>query len=149
MTPIDARGAMTAPPLRPGSAGAAAAQAIHLALSAPFAFESADGFAHRAGFGSRHQLNRALHAAGLPGFRWVRAVARLLALHRRAAKEHISVCAASLSAGLDPAWVYRTARRLTGRPWSVVRTLGEDEVLQLALHCAQSGAAQHTSSAGR
>jgi len=149
MTPIDARGAPSAAPFRPGPSGAAAAQAIHLALRAPFAFESADGFAHRAGFGSRHQLNRALHAAGLPGFRWVRAVARLLALHRRATQERISVCAASLGAGLDPAWVYRTARRLTGRPWSAVRTLGEEEVLQLALRCAQVAPVRHANAGGR
>jgi hypothetical protein len=124
------------PVVPPATASEAAAEAERLlvaVLSCPYIYESANGFAHRVGLRNRHQLNRRLHQLGLPSFRVLSALTRVLALKDAAETHHSSLCAETLAVHYNPAWVYRTIRRLTGRSWSAVRNLTHDELVALVI----------------
>ncbi|HEY4102191.1 MAG TPA: hypothetical protein VGM20_15075 [Gemmatimonadales bacterium] len=102
-------------------------------LSCPYAYESANGFAHRVGLRNRHHLNRVLHRVGLPPFRVLSTLTRILALRDAAEAHHRSFCAETIDVNYEPAWAYRAVRRLTGRSWSEVRHLSHDEFVALVL----------------
>lgn len=131
------------PPLRRSSSPAASrsdrapandegARLLALALECPHAFHSADGFARRAGLRNRHHLNRILRDAGLPTFRNISTLVRLSLIVRAAADQRDSICAVCQRNGLDPAWVYRSLKRLTGRGWKELRSASALEILRLA-----------------
>lgn len=130
------------PPLRRSSSPATNSDRLHdndegarllaMALANPHAFHSADGFAHRAGFRNRHHLNRVLREAGLPTFRNIATLVRLSLIVRAAADQRDSICAVCQRNGLDPAWVYRSLKRLTGRGWKELRSASALEILRLA-----------------
>jgi hypothetical protein len=109
---------------------------IHAILAYPHVYESADGFAIRIGLRNRHQLNRAIRHVGLPSYRMLAAFTRVLALRDQADARHRSLCAETIDAGFDPAWAYRTVKRVTGRRWSDIRTCSHDELVVMALRQA-------------
>lgn len=87
-------------------------------------FQSADATAGAAGFRTRHQLHRALAAAGLPPVttlaQWIRALGWML----DADTGNRSMSALALSEEEDPAVRYRLVQRLTGASWSTVSAAG-------------------------
>ncbi|MES2305491.1 MAG: hypothetical protein V4558_08285 [Gemmatimonadota bacterium] len=104
-------------------------------LANPHAFHSADGFARKLGLRNRHHLNRLLREAGLPPFRTLATAVRLTSLLADAGAIRGSLCSASQRAGFDPAWVYRSLKRLTGRGWKELRGLSSYEVVRMT--CAR------------
>ena len=129
------RQATAVPANAPGSLGDAVVRAIVRAvLSAPNAYYSADGFALRVGLRNRHQLNRCLRRAGLPTFRVMAAFGRILSLRDGAQATDHSICAWAIEKHIDPAWVYRTVRRLTGITWSACQELSREQFIELGLH---------------
>jgi hypothetical protein len=89
------------------------------------------------GLRDRHQLNRVLHRVGLPSFRVLSTLTRILALRDAAEAHHRSLCAETLEVRYEPAWVYHAVRRLTGKNWSAVRHLSHDELVALVLEHRQ------------
>lgn len=106
-------------------------------LAAPHAYESADGFARRVGLRSRHQLNRVLRREHLPSFRTLSALVRVVALWEAAKRGSHSMRRTAIESGLDPAWAYRTIRKLTGRPWGSLRGLSSEVIVTLTVNESQ------------
>jgi hypothetical protein len=107
---------------------------VVIVLSSPDASESADRFAHRVGLRNRHQLNRVLHHGSFPSYRVLASFSRVHALRDRAEANHGSLCAEVLVTGMQPGWVYRTVRRVTGRRWSTIWHLSHNDLLRLVVH---------------
>jgi hypothetical protein len=78
-------------------------------------------------------MNRILSQAGLPCYRVLAAFTRVLGLRDAAVKDGRSLCAEVIAAGFDPAWAYRTFRRVTGRTWSECRHLEHDDLVRLVI----------------
>jgi len=85
---------------------------------------SAEEFAAELQFDSRHQLARTLMRAGLPPLEHVAGWAMLLGWVLRSEEEGITLCEVALETSRDPAVCYRLVKRLTGRVWTEVTSLG-------------------------
>lgn len=88
------------------------------------------------GFRSRFVLSRLLISDGLPPlvefYGWV----RVLWHCQRAEAECVTLGGHELRHGRDPAIVYRLVRRVTGRTWREVQSLGSGWVFaELVAHC--------------
>ena len=130
MPPVPAN---TTPHVKSRLADQIAPLIVRAILSSPYAYEAADGLAKRVGLRNRHQLNRILNRAGLPSYRVLASFTRVLALRDGAVVRHRSLCAEVIAMGYQPAWAYRTWRRVTGHLWSELRKLSHDDLVQLVL----------------
>lgn len=89
---------------------------------------------------SRFVLGRALTTDGLPAFVELSSWIRLLWHCQWAESGRSTLGGHELSNGRDPAIVYRLIKRLTGRTWREVRSLGPGWVLEeLAARCRPPG----------
>ncbi len=79
-----------------------------------------------AGFRSRYQLAYHLKRNGLPPYRELAGWMALLGWVETAENEGRSLCAQTLAEGLDPAYRYRMAKRLTGLGWRELCDQGLD-----------------------
>lgn len=138
------------PPLRPDPRAPAPSSRVEprletgeivaAAIAVGTAPPSADGFASHLGLRNRHQLNRELRRRRLPSYRVLAAVGRLVRVHGAARDANRSLCSEMNAEGLDPAWAYRTVRRLTGRSWSELRHLSPHDLMLVLLGAGASGA---------
>lgn len=128
-SPPDASGCVADPNIR---------RIVRAILHAPSAFYSADGFARSVGLLDRHRLNRCLRRAGLPNFRAITAFGRILSMRDSAQMLGRSICAHAIRQNIDPAWIYRTIYRLTGKRWSVLEALSREQFIELGLHVPAS-----------
>jgi hypothetical protein len=85
---------------------------------------SAQNVALAMGFTSRHQLARALQRDGLPPFEYLTAWFSVINWLVRAEEAGISLCELTIEDARDPAVRYRSVKRMTGKGWAEVRTLG-------------------------
>ncbi len=85
---------------------------------------AAEFFARRLGLRNRHQLARKLVQDGLPPFETLAAWVRLLTWVDEWERSGASLNRLALRARTEPAVYYRTVKRLTGSPWSIVRERG-------------------------
>ncbi len=99
-------------------------------ISTPHAYYSADGFARSLGLKDRHELNRLLRDDGLPSFRVLATLSRVLPVHYRICNGE-SVVRAAQAEGIDSSWAYRAIRRLTGKSWKEVLVTPPDALVQL------------------
>jgi hypothetical protein len=94
------------------------------------AFASADRFARRMGARNRHQMAYYLRRDGLPPLERLSAWIRVMCWVVEYETSGTTICEWSLHRGQDPAGWYRLVQRLTGYPWTTVRTLGLAWVLE-------------------
>jgi hypothetical protein len=78
-------------------------------------------------------MNRILRRAGLPPYRVWTAFTRILALYDGILTNRRSLCAEAIAAGFEPAWAYRTFRRVTGRGWSEIRETNHDALIDIVM----------------
>ena len=90
---------------------------------------SADEFAAELQFDNRHQLARMLMRAGLPPLEHVAGWAMVLGWVLRSEQEGATLCEIALETSRDPAVCYRLVKRLTGRVWTEVTSLGSGWVV--------------------
>jgi len=98
---------------------------------------TSDQFAMVLGFTNRHHLNRAAIRLGLPPVVALLMLHRLLCVMRDAHREGRTVFTWAHRHGLDPAWIYRTTRHLTGHRWSEVRQVPPRAFIRLTLRHLQ------------
>lgn len=107
----------------------ASAQVVETLVRTRGVVGPADQFARSLGFRNRHHLRRVLAGDGLPCLENVASWIRLLGWVVEAENLGVGLCRGALHCGKDPRSWYRTVRRLTGRSWREVRTLGSDWVI--------------------
>jgi len=116
---LRARIVMDASLLSGGSIGTAQSVARHLGLSDRFA------------------LARLLKQQGLPPLHSLASWASVLTWVAHAERTGCSLCELAFRARKDPAFCYRTVKRVTGHRWKETRLRGLDWVLKLFVaHCS-------------
>ena len=85
--------------------------------------------AARLGLRSRFQLASLLRDEGLPSLPRLAGWMTVLQWTWDWAHEELSLSQTALHAGKEPGACYRLVKRITGRPWTVVRVAGPDWVL--------------------
>ncbi len=91
---------------------------------------SATGVARRIGLANRFGLSRILRREGLPSLSRLSAWIAVLCWTWTWETHHESLGRLARTDDRDPAFCYRLVRRLTNKPWRVVRELGTGWVLQ-------------------
>ena len=87
-------------------------------------FGTADAFARSRGLRDRHQLAYALRCNRLPPLLALAGWIKVLVWVMEYEDGGRSICRSSLLEASDPAYRYRLVKRVTGLPWSSVRTRG-------------------------
>jgi hypothetical protein len=87
-------------------------------------FGTADAFARSRGLRDRHQLAYALRCSRLPPLLVLTGWIKVLVWVMEYEDGGRSICQSSLLEASDPAYRYRLVKRVTGLPWSSVRTRG-------------------------
>ncbi|MGH7529826.1 MAG: hypothetical protein ACREMN_05540 [Gemmatimonadales bacterium] len=85
--------------------------------------------AQRLGLGTRFQLARALKRDGIPPLHRLRSWFAVLRWVWTAERDAVSLCRVAFASRTDPAACYRRVKRVTGRTWKDVRSLGSRWVL--------------------
>ena len=101
-----------------------AVRAIDALIQAHGLVPSVDELAQSLGFKSRHQLACELSRAGVPPVTTLAGWLRVLLWLAEHELERKSLCRSSLEQSRDPAIGYRVVKRVTGLPWTTVRTQG-------------------------
>ncbi len=90
---------------------------------------SADEFAAELQFDNRHQMARTLMRAGLPPLEHLAGWGMLLGWTLRTEQDGTTLCEIASESSRDPAVCYRLVKRLTGKVWSEVSSLGSAWVI--------------------
>ncbi|MDP3909338.1 MAG: hypothetical protein Q8Q14_03015 [Gemmatimonadales bacterium] len=101
---------------------------LHLLGSSTPQVGPAGHAAKRLGLSSRFGLARLLKREGIPPLHRLSGWFDVLRWVRAGEQDAVSLCRVAFVSHRDPAACYRLVKRVTGRPWSEVRTLGSDWV---------------------